>query len=89
MIPSSHSYSNMQSSYMIAVNMLVYYRELILIEAVTLLNFYRRLSQQKDKNISALWGQLGCYIMMDQYDKAYETFVKLKDNVDSMVKEIH
>ena len=69
---------------MIAVNMLVHsYCELI--EAVNFLNFYRRLSNRKEKNVSALWGQLGCYILLEQQDKAYETFVKLKDNIDSMV----
>ncbi len=55
------------------------------IDALNLLYFFRRLSNNKEKNISALWGQLGGYILLGQSDKAFETFVKLKDNVDSLV----
>jgi len=35
--------------------------------------------------MSALWGQLSCYLLLNLSDKAFETFVKLKDNIDSLV----
>eukprot|EP00826_Nyctotherus_ovalis_P048888 TRINITY_DN5813_c0_g2_i1.p1 TRINITY_DN5813_c0_g2~~TRINITY_DN5813_c0_g2_i1.p1 ORF type:complete len:121 (+),score=15.52 TRINITY_DN5813_c0_g2_i1:387-749(+) len=58
---------------------------LLKLDALDLLYFFRRLSNHKEKNISALWGQLSCYILLNNSDKAFETFVKLKDNIDSLV----
>jgi len=55
------------------------------IDAINYLLFYRRLSNNREKNISALWGQLGSYLMLEIHEKAYETFIKLKDYIDSMV----
>ena len=55
------------------------------IEAVDLLYIYRRLSNHKKENISALWGQLSGYILLNTHNKIYETFLKLKDNIDSLV----
>jgi hypothetical protein len=44
---------------------------------------YRRLSNNKERNINALWGQLACYIILDEKEKCYETLIKLKDNIDN------
>ena len=56
-----------------------------ILEALNLLYFFRRLSANGEMNISALWGQLSGYILLELPEKAFETFVKLKDNIDSLV----
>jgi len=35
--------------------------------------------------MSALWGQLSGYIQLELPEKIFETFVKLKENIDTMV----
>ncbi len=56
-----------------------------IIDALNFLGFFRKVSSNKEKTMSALWGQLGCCIMLDQGDKAVETLGKLKEGIEAMV----